>query len=139
MARLRLDPSSLQKVRRNFKQVYGKLDLADAMNDAGQIIEHSAASMAPVDTGALRDSITTEVISSSRGVGRVFIGPDKRMRRWKRSRGSSPRLHVPVDYAIFQEFGTSKIRGHKYMRKALAKNRRRYFKLSGRYIFNQLK
>ena len=54
-------------------------------------IEAGAKSMAPVDTGNLKNSITTEVDGLT---GTVATG---------------------VDYAIYQEYGTSKMPAHPYM------------------------
>jgi len=69
-----------------------------AMQRSVLLVERGAKMKAPVDTGRLRSSITGEV----RGVGADVVGVV----------GSN------VEYAPYQEFGTSRMRAHPYLRPA---------------------
>jgi HK97 gp10 family phage protein len=63
-------------------------------------VEGAAKGLAPVDTGRLRSSITHEVeVQGAEVVGRIGTN---------------------VEYAIFQEFGTSRMPAHPYLRPGLA-------------------
>ena len=66
------------------------------------MVESDAKRFVAVDTGRLRSSITHEITESKDEV-RGVVGTN-------------------VDYAIAQEYGTSKQSGHAYLRPALAKN-----------------
>jgi len=61
-------------------------------------IQTAAAQKAPVDTGTLRRSIHTEA-AETRG-------------------GAVARVGTNVEYALAQEFGTSRMRAHPYLRPA---------------------
>jgi len=81
------------------------------MEKACLLVEGDAKRMVRVDTGRLRASITHEVEKSKDEVtGRV---------------GSN------VEYAVYQEYGTSKMSGHPYLRPALEKNKRKIKQLLG--------
>lgn len=62
-------------------------------------IQNAAVVKAPVETGTLRRSIHTEIISSSESSVRASVGTD-------------------VEYAPYQEFGTVHIPAHPYLRPA---------------------
>lgn len=65
------------------------------------LIETDAKLFAPVDTGRLRSAIHSEV--DANGLG-----------------GS---VEVDVDYAVYQEFGTTRIPAHPFLAPAFEKNR----------------
>jgi HK97 gp10 family phage protein len=65
-----------------------------AVKDAGQALETGMKSLVPVDTGRLRDSIRHEVEGTT-----AKAGPG-----------------LEVDYAIFVEFGTSRMAAQPYIR-----------------------
>lgn len=67
---------------------------AAALEESGQALENGMKSLAPVDTGRLRDSIRTEIEGTT-----VTAGPGRE-----------------VDYAIFVEFGTSRAPAQPYVR-----------------------
>lgn len=69
--------------------VYAKAAAATAK--AAHDIEAGAKSMAPVDTGLLRSSI------AAKGSGLAWV------------------VESPVDYSVFQEFGTSRMAAQPYM------------------------
>lgn len=71
---------------------------------AGLKVEGDAKLMAPVDTGALRGSITTSGMSTASGA--------------QASIGSS------LEYAPYVELGTSKASAQPYLQPALQKNKR---------------
>lgn len=71
------------------------------MYQAGDAIVQRAQQLAPVRTGALRQSITYVVAYNEAG-GRHTLS-----------------IQVGVPYGIFQEFGTRNIRPHPYIRPAL--------------------
>lgn len=70
---------------------------------AGALVEGSAKNLAPVDTGALRSSVHTAGKSTSSGA-EASIGTN-------------------VEYAIYQEFGTSKMQAQPFLKPALQKNK----------------
>ena len=69
--------------------------MAAYLEEIGARIVARAQDLAPVDTGALRDSITAEVEA-----GVLTVGSD-------------------LPYAAAQEFGTARIPAHPYLRPAL--------------------
>jgi HK97 gp10 family phage protein len=78
------------------------------------IVEGQAALFAPVDTGLLRKSINHRV----RKVKDTFIGE----------------VGTNVEYAPFQEFGTSKMKPQPFLTPALTINRARIGKIIGNAI-----
>lgn len=70
-----------------------------AVLKGGYMIEADAKQMAPVDTGALRNSIETE-----------------------EGQGISAIVHDGVEYGIWQELGTSKMAAQPFMIPAMEKN-----------------
>ncbi len=72
--------------------------LAEAVRAGAETVRSGAAEMCPVDTGALRDSITAE------------------------SDGNSAVVSANTDYAAFVEFGTSKMAPQPYLVPALIEN-----------------
>lgn len=67
------------------------------------LIEGKAKDFAPVDTGALRDSITTQIDELPKTIRGVV----------------APHVH----YAIYQEFGTYKMKAQPFMRPAVDESR----------------
>lgn len=78
------------------------------------IVERDAKKMVAVDTGRLRNSITHEIIRYKKDV----IG----------------RVGTNIPYGIFQEYGTSRMSAHPYLRPALAKNLTRIKELFRRKV-----
>ena len=75
------------------------IDMKPFIQKATQLVQRTAKSMAPVDTGYLKRSISRETKGSGVNVyGRVF---------------------TPTEYAIYQEFGTSKMVAQPFMFPAL--------------------
>lgn len=72
--------------------------LAEAVRAGAETVRSGAAAVCPVDTGALRDSITVE------------------------SDGNSAVVSANTDYAAFVEFGTSKMAPQPYLVPALIEN-----------------
>lgn len=72
--------------------------LAEAVKAGAETVRDGAAAACPVDTGALRDSITAE------------------------SDGNSAIVSANTDYAAFVEFGTSKMAPQPYLVPALIEN-----------------
>ena len=84
-----------------FEKKGGQLNslLAVAMDEASILVESKAATLAPVDTGLLRKSISHRVIDrKGYPVGQI---------------GTS------VEYSAFQEFGTSKMQAQPFLMPAL--------------------
>lgn len=65
---------------------------------AGKMVEGDARAMAPIDTGRLRSSIVSQAEGLSCGIG------------------------TNVEYAIYQEFGTYKMKAHPFLVPALKNN-----------------
>tara|TARA_Y100000310_G_C19952537_1_gene477509 strand:+ start:92 stop:415 length:324 start_codon:yes stop_codon:yes gene_type:complete len=105
---------------RNFKWNDKKItqQIAEAAGDnilkAVLIVERDAKKMVAVDTGRLRNSITHEIIRYKKDV----IG----------------RVGTNIHYGIFQEYGTSRMSAHPYLRPALAKNLTRLKELFRRKV-----
>lgn len=72
-------------------------DMSDALDDAGQLVEQRARSGAPVDTGALANSIAV-----ARSGVEILVGPG-----------------IGDAYPGVQEFGSSTTPAHPYLRPAL--------------------
>jgi HK97 gp10 family phage protein len=71
-----------------------------ALETVGLFVEGEAKLRAPVDTGRLRNSITHEVVPDELA---VYIGSN-------------------VEYAPYQEYGTSKMKAHPYLHPAITQN-----------------
>ncbi len=78
------------------------------MDKAVMLVEGDAKRNAPVDTGYLRDHITSEVTGSDKEVV-----------------GTIGHLHYPATegYNIYQEFGTSRMPAHPFLFPALESNK----------------
>jgi len=76
--------------------------LEQAAEAGAEVIEKAASQKAPRRTGRLASSITHEVKEKSRTGVEVAIGPDTK-----------------AFYGLFQEFGTSKMPAHPFLRPAL--------------------
>ena len=75
-----------------------KSGLPQGLARAGKIVEGDARAHAPVDTGRLRGSITSQ------------------------AQGLSCEIGTSVEYAIYQEFGTYKMKAHPFLVPALKNN-----------------
>lgn len=76
-------------------------DIDERMHQTGQAIVSRAQQLAPVDTGALRDSIDYLVLTNESGGRHELL------------------IQVGEPYGIFQEFGTRDIPPHPYIRPAI--------------------
>lgn len=85
--RVRLDMTELEEL---IKTMPGKA--RKIVNATGKIIEGRAKVRAPVDTGALRNSIESDMVAEFT----AWVGPS-------------------VEYAIYQEFGTYKMAAHPFL------------------------
>jgi len=78
-----------------------------AVRQGANVIKEKAKSYVPVDEGTLRDSIKVSGSRAQKGIIAFRIRPTK-----KKGKGKS------VFYGRFQEFGTSKMAAHPFMRPA---------------------
>lgn len=96
MAGLRVEIRGIDNLRDRLNNLRPRVRRAteQAVQESGRAMERGMKSLAPVDTGALRDSIrhTVEGTTASAGPGRE------------------------VDYAAFVEFGTSRMAAQPYVR-----------------------
>lgn len=69
--------------------------VSEAVAQGGLLVEGEAKALAPVDTGALRDSITSQPAGMQCDIG------------------------TNIEYAIYQEFGTYKMRAQPFLVPAL--------------------
>ena len=91
------------KVIRKYKKDYPKLfDKITNMylHEAGRIVEGAAKDYVPVDSGRLKNSITSKIMQE-----KAFIGTN-------------------VEYAPHVEYGTRFMRAQPYLRPAIDKNKR---------------
>jgi HK97 gp10 family phage protein len=101
------DPLEAQVARLNQRFLKKSVELSTllhvALEEASILVEGRAAVLAPYDTGLLRKSITHRVIErNGYPVGQVGTN---------------------VEYAAFQEFGTSKMAPHSFLMPALNQSR----------------
>ena len=105
------------------------------MIKAGFMIEKDAKYFVKIDTGRLRSSISVNWTGSGMTEGKIenkakpgdgIKQPTSKPKEFSVVVGSN------VNYAIPQEFGTSKQSAHPYLRPALAKNLTRIRQLFGR-------
>jgi HK97 gp10 family phage protein len=88
-------------------------DRLEAASTAGAlVVENAARNNAPYLTGTLKDSIGHETAEKSAKQCLVAVGP-----------GSGTDSDEDIGYAVYQEFGTSKMPAHPYLRPALDENR----------------
>ena len=95
------------------------LDLSQVMKRSGLRVERSARDKAPVDTGMLRDSVSTKPLNGD----------------WK----SGAVVFTPVEYAMYQEFGTVKMRAQPFMRPAFDENKTRIEQDVAKFIQDSLR
>lgn len=86
--------------------------IARALEAIGIQAEGDVAELAPVDTGRLRDSITHEVDESEEA---VYIGTN-------------------VEYAAYQEYGTSRMKAHPYLKPGIMNNLETYKEIAEKYL-----
>lgn len=96
---LTLDVSQARALASRFTSLSGRIGALGAavLRKTAADIEADAKALAPVDTGALRSSISTTITGDGRGGSMTAeIGPT-------------------VEYGIYQEYGTSEQPGQPYM------------------------
>ena len=86
--------------------------IARALEAIGIQAEGDVAELAPVDTGRLRDSITHEVDESEEA---VYIGTN-------------------VEYAAYQEYGTSKMKPHPFLKPGIMNNLETYKSIAKQFL-----
>ena len=86
--------------------------IARALEAIGIQAEGDVAELAPVDTGRLRDSITHEVDESEEA---VYVGTN-------------------VEYAAYQEYGTSKMKPHPYLKPGIMNNLETYKSIAKQFL-----
>lgn len=86
--------------------------IARALEAIGIQAEGDVAILAPVDTGRLRDSITHEVDESEEA---VYIGTN-------------------VEYAAYQEYGTSRMKAHPFLKPGIMNNLETYKEIAEKYL-----
>jgi HK97 gp10 family phage protein len=85
--------------------------LEAALRSGALLIQNSAIAKAPFDTGTLRRSISTETAHTRDGaIARVGVP-------------NHSEDGTEMGYSIYQEFGTSKMRAHPYLRPAFDEER----------------
>lgn len=102
---IRGDASEVYALALHLERASGQVGggVASELRKAGQEVEKDAKSLAPVDTGALRDSISTNAEGDGRfALMTVEVGPT-------------------VDYARLVEYGTSDTSPQPFMRPAFEK------------------
>jgi len=96
---IKLDDSKVRKMLKEMTPAIRKA-IERFLIKAGAVIKSSAKANAPVKTGRLRDSISSNV---DKVRNEVIIGPN-------------------VEYGVYQEFGTKYMKAQPYMRPALEDN-----------------
>lgn len=86
--------------------------IARALEAIGIQAEGDVAELAPVDTGRLKDSITHEVDESEEA---VYIGTN-------------------VEYAAYQEYGTSRMKAHPFLKPGIMNNLETYKEIAEKYL-----
>lgn len=96
MAGLSVEIRGVDSLRDRLRMLHPRVRRAteQAVAESGRAMERGMKMLAPVDTGALRDSIRHEVEGTT-----VRAGPGRE-----------------VDYALFVEFGTSRMAAQPYVR-----------------------
>jgi len=111
----------------NLKPLLRKLDKLATINvavpvkEGAQEIEKTAKELAPVDTGALRRSIRVRALNGSYNQGAII------------SAGSDS-----VNYAIFQEFGTSLQSGTPFMIPAFLRHEKEIWRKVEKYVNDRI-
>ena len=96
----------------------GKIDMYEPIKDATLLVQATAKDIAPVDTGRLRDSIRAKVGKRN---GEVI--------------GS---VGTNVEYAPYQEFGTTRMLPQPFLRPALLYKKREIEKILSNYVKDKL-
>lgn len=86
--------------------------IARALEAIGIQAEGDVASLAPVDTGRLRDSITHETHAEEES---VYVGTN-------------------VEYGKYQEYGTSRMRAHPFLKPGIMNNLETYKSIAKQFL-----
>lgn len=86
--------------------------IARALEAIGIQAEGDVASLAPVDTGRLRDSVTHETHAEEEF---VYVGTN-------------------VEYGKYQEYGTSKMRAHPFLKPGIMNNLETYKSIVKKFL-----
>lgn len=89
---------NLDKVIKKFDRV-GRVDVKPFITKATQLVQRTAKHICPKDTGHLKRNINRKV--------------------WGEAYSTVGEVYNPVEYAPYQEFGTSKMQAQPFMRPAL--------------------
>lgn len=109
----------LQKALKKFPKEWNKM-ARQSLGPGMALLETGAKKEAPVDTGALKASIGSEIV---KGPGSVIIG----------------KVGSTLEYAPYQEYGTSKMKAQPYLRPTLKKYKTRVIKMFEKGIAKALK
>jgi len=94
----------------------GNIDMKPVMQRATQLVQRTAKEMAPVDTGHLKRNIMRKTYTSPNNTG--VVGE----------------VYDPVEYGVYQEFGTSKMKAQPFMRPALRVHQETIYKEFENYL-----
>jgi len=122
-----------QRLRANLVNFTEGVDPATtkALDDVAGKIRDSAKEFAPVDTAALKKSISKQRIVSRGKVKSINVTAGGRV--------VNPKTGRLVDYASYQEFGTSKMMAQPFLRPAYVKHRLEVIKAITRGMMARLK
>lgn len=119
-------------------EVLEALDLAKdaALEAIGAKAAGYAFMLAPADTGRLRNSLTW---ATKKTEGRSFSYADDNGVRYSYEIGNgvdkdSVYVGTNVEYAVYQEMGTSKIDAQPYLKPAVENHREEYVKIARRFL-----
>ncbi len=107
---------NLDKCIAKFGNIAG-IDLMPEIREATRKVQQSAKDLAPVDTGALRNSIKTKMY------------PDQQ----------AGVVYTTLEYAPYQEFGTRRMKAQPFMTPAMNMNRAGINQSMKKYIKEQLR
>ncbi len=120
------DFADLDRVMSDVRRALGGESLKQGLEVACKPVVDSARRNAPVDSGALRNSIQMLTFSEGTSASAIVEVSDS-------GQGGAHRN------AVFAEFGTSKQHATPFMRPALYKNKSAIVQKMGEHIANQLK
>lgn len=112
---IRLDMSELLSIEANLMS-----RAEEIISKCAFLVEGKAKSKAPVDTGALKNSIYTSLYRSSAGAGYKLPIPDSPLIAY---------VGPTVDYGIYVEFGTYKMAAQPYLWPAVVETNTEFLRI----------
>ena len=126
--------TGFKELNTNLQKLMTNLDMNEALEAVTDSLVVEAKRNAPIESGALRASITGVPTGSGKRVGRRIVGIDRRVRRvW------TDGIRVPVTYAKFIEFGSGGRRARPFLRDSLENHRRIAAAMTGKSVSAQIK